>query len=163
MVITPDLPGGIEYPSFVHMGPGTNDRTVPHEIGHQWFYGLVGDDQGRDPWLDEGLATWAEARFLGNLPSFVARPVPAAGKGHAGEPMSFWDAGRTSAYYRSVYVQGAQALAARGPPDQVDCALRLLVAREAHAIATSNDVIDVLSEVFPDAPAVLARYGIASR
>jgi hypothetical protein len=163
MVISPDLPGGIEYPSFAHMGPGTNDRTVPHEVGHQWFYGLVGNDQGRDPWIDEGLATWAEARFLGNLPTFVARSVPASGRGHAGEPMTFWDGARRAAYYRSVYVQGAQALAALGPPDQVDCALRLLVAREAHAIATSNDVIDVLSEVFPDAPAVLARYGVASR
>jgi hypothetical protein len=163
MVVTPDLPGGIEYPGFIHMGPGTNDRTVPHEVGHQWFYGLVGDDQGRDPWLDEGLATWAEARFLGNLPSFVARSVPASGRGHAGAPMTYWDGARSSAYYRSVYVQGAQALAALGEPDRVDCALRLHVARNAHRIATVRDFVDAIAPVFPDAPSVLGRFGIASR
>jgi hypothetical protein len=162
LVLTPDLHGGIEYPGFVHQGPGSGGRTTPHELGHQWFYGLVGNDQGRDPWIDEGLASWAEARFLGNLASFVGRDIPAAGRGHAGEPMAFWDAGRGAAYYRGVYVQGVQALAALGPAEQVDCALRQLVARDAYAIATTREVIDVLKAVFPDAPAVLARYGIAS-
>ena len=163
LVVTPDLSGGIEYPSFVHQGPNTGGRTTPHELGHQWFYGLVGDDQGRDPWIDEGIASWAEARFLGNLSSFVARDIPASARGHAGEPMAFWDAGRGSSYYRGVYVQGAQALAALGPPDLVDCALRHLVARDAYRIVSPKDVIEVLQVVFPDAPAVLARYGIASR
>jgi hypothetical protein len=162
LVLTPDLSGGIEYPSFVHQGPNTRGRTTPHELGHQWFYALVGDDQGRDPWIDEGLASWAEARFIGNLGTFVSRSIPAAARGHAGAPMAFWDAGRGSSYYRGVYVQGTQALAALGPPDAVDCALRHLVARHAHAIATTRDVIDSLRLVFPDADAVLARYGIAS-
>lgn len=162
LVLTPDLGGGIEYPSFVHQGPGTNDRTTPHEVGHQWFYGLVGNDQGRDPWMDEGLATYAEARFLGNLSSFVARDVPADGRGRAGAPMTYWDAGRGTAYYRSVYVQGAQAIAALGDPDAVDCALRLHVARNAHRIADVGDLVAAVDDVFPDAPAVLDRFGIAS-
>jgi hypothetical protein len=163
LVVTPDLHGGIEYPGFVHQGPGSGGRTTPHEIAHQWFYGLVGNDQGRDPWIDEGLASYAEARFLGNLASFVGRDIPATARGHAGEPMTFWDAGRGAAYYRGVYVQGAQALAALGAADEVDCALRQLVARDAYGIVTTREVIDVLKLVFPDAPAVLARYGIASR
>lgn len=162
LVLTPDLGGGIEYPSFVHQGPGTNDRTTPHEVGHQWFYSLVGNDQGRDPWLDEGLATWAEARFLGNLSSFVARDIPAAGRGRAGAPMTYWEAGRGSAYYRSVYVQGAQAVAALGDPDRVDCALRLHVARNAHRLATNASFIDAVDDVFPDARATLERFGITS-
>jgi hypothetical protein len=163
VVLTPDLKGGIEYPSFVHQGPDTNARTTTHEIGHQWFYALVGNDQGRDPWLDEGLATWAESRFLNNLGSFTGRSIPANARGHAGESMAFWDAGRGSSYYRGVYVQGAQALAALGAPDRVDCALRHYVARNAHGISTSAAAIDALRVVFPDAEAVLARYGIASR
>jgi hypothetical protein len=162
LVITPDLKGGIEYPSFVHQGPDTQGRSTPHEIGHQWFYGLVGNDQGRDPWIDEGLASYAEARFLGNLATFQSRTVPADARGRAGEPMAFWESHARS-YYRGVYVQGAQAVAALGPPEQVDCALRQVVARNAHRIATTGDVIDALRVVFPDAPAVLARYGIASR
>jgi len=160
LVLTPDLRGGIEYPGFIHQGADTNARTTPHEVGHQWFYALVGNDQGRDPWLDEGLATWAEARFLGNLGEMQARAIPAAGRGRAGEPMTYWEP-RADAYYRSVYVQGAQALAALGDPDLVDCALRHHVARNAYAIATNRSTIDALAAVFPDAEAVLARYGIA--
>ncbi|MEN3273804.1 MAG: hypothetical protein V7636_2565 [Actinomycetota bacterium] len=163
LVLTPDLKGGIEYPGFVHQGPGSGGRSTPHEIGHQWFYGLVGSDQARDPWIDEGLASYAEARYLGNLGSFVGRDIPATARGHAGEPMTFWDAGRGSAYYRGVYVQGTQAVAALGPADRVDCALRHLVARQAYTIATTRDVISALQVVFPDADAVLRRFGIASR
>jgi hypothetical protein len=163
LALTPDLRGGIEYPSFVHQGADTNGRTTPHEVGHQWFYALVGNDQGRDPWLDEGLATYAEARFLNNLASLTGRTIPADARGRAGEPMAFWDAGHAASYYRGVYVQGAQAIAALGSPDQVDCALRHHVARHAHRIATNRSTIDALRVVFPDAEAVLAGHGIASR
>jgi hypothetical protein len=160
MVVTPSLKGGIEYPAFVHQGPSSQGRSTPHEVGHQWFYGLVGDDQGRDPWLDEGLATWAEARFLGNLDHFRATSIPADARGRTGAPMTYWE-GRSS-YYRGVYVQGAQALAALGSPDLVDCALRLYVARQAYAVARPADLVDALRTVFPDAGAVLSRYGVSA-
>lgn len=159
LALTPDLGGGIEYPGFVHQGTGTNERTTPHEVGHQWFYALVGNDQARDPWLDEGMATWAEARFIGNLDALRSRAIPAAGRGRAGEPMTFW-ASHADAYYRSVYTQGALAIDALGDAEAVDCALRHLVATNAYAIATNRSVIEALRVVFPDAEAVLARYGI---
>jgi hypothetical protein len=162
LTITPDLSGGIEYPSFVHQGPRTLTRTTPHEVGHMWFYALVGNNQARDPWLDEGLATWAEARFLGNLDSMVSRSIPADGRGRVAAPMTYWDAGHGGAYYRSVYVQGAQALAALGDPDRVDCALRLHIARAAHAITSNAQLLDSLDDVFPDARAELARFGVPS-
>jgi aminopeptidase N len=160
MVVTPALKGGIEYPGLVHQGPSTQGRSTPHEVGHQWFYGLVGDDQGRDPWLDEGLATWAEARFRGNLDQFRAVDIPPDAAGRTGAPMTYWE-GRSS-YYRGVYVQGAQALAALGPPDLVDCALRLYVARNAYRVARPSDLLDSLRAVFPDAAGVLARYGASA-
>ena len=37
-----------------------------HETFHQWFYGLVGDAQPVDGWLDEGLATYLGYQFLGS-------------------------------------------------------------------------------------------------
>ncbi|TMA56188.1 MAG: hypothetical protein E6J75_10165, partial [Deltaproteobacteria bacterium] len=87
VAVTPGLRGGIEYPAHAMQGPGTIGRTTSHELGHQWFYALVGNDQGRDPWLDEGLASWAEARFEEVLPSFVARPLAGgAGVGLARRP-----------------------------------------------------------------------------
>ena len=33
-------------------------RLLLHEIVHQWFYSLVGNDQIDDPWLDEAFATY---------------------------------------------------------------------------------------------------------
>ncbi|MCI0395673.1 MAG: M1 family metallopeptidase [Chloroflexi bacterium] len=34
-----------------------------HETAHQWWYGLVGNDQAAEPWLDESLATYSELLF----------------------------------------------------------------------------------------------------
>ncbi len=36
---------------------------IPHEISHQWFYSLVGNDPAREPWLDEAFATYSEALY----------------------------------------------------------------------------------------------------
>ncbi|HEX2700433.1 MAG TPA: M1 family aminopeptidase [Acidimicrobiales bacterium] len=159
LAITPALSGGIEYPMHVLQGPGTNGRTTSHEVAHMWFYGLVENNQGRDPWLDEGLATYAEARVEGTLASMRSTSIPAAGRGHVGEPMTFWES-RKSIYYRSVYIQGAQAVAALGDADLVDCALRVYVARHAYRVARPTDLVESAASVFPDAAAILARYGV---
>lgn len=159
LALTPGLSGGIEYPMHVMQGPGTLGRTTSHEVAHMWFYGLVGTNQGANPWIDEGLATYAEARFEGTLDEVKAKTIPAEGAGRAGEPMTYWES-RKSAYYRSVYVQGAQAVAALGSGDLVDCALRQLVARHAYRVVGNGEVIDALSTVAPDAADVLAGFGI---
>jgi hypothetical protein len=159
LAITPGLRGGIEYPAHVMQGPGRLGRTTTHEVAHQWFYGLVGNDQGRDPWLDEGLASWAEARLDGSLASFLRREVPPVARGRLGEPMSWWDR-HLDAYYRGVYVQTVQALAAAAPPDTVDCALARYVADQAHGIARSADLVAALEEVAPGAGAAMARFGV---
>jgi hypothetical protein len=159
LVLTPGMHGGIEYPGLVMQGPNTNARTTPHEVAHQWFYGLVGNDQGRDPWLDEGLATWAEGQINGSYSEFRSRSIPGDARNHLGEPMTFWDAHEGS-YYRGVYVQGLQALAALGvSPAAVDCALARYVAANAHRVATPKALADALATVAPDAASVLARYG----
>ncbi len=50
--------GGMEYPGLI-LTDGSDDVTR-HETGHQWFYGLVGDDQYREPWIDEGITSFIE-------------------------------------------------------------------------------------------------------
>jgi aminopeptidase N len=55
--------GGMEYPTLVMSQQW--GVAVTHEIAHQWWYGLVGDDQYHAPWLDEAFATWSEARHDG--------------------------------------------------------------------------------------------------
>jgi aminopeptidase N len=92
-VATPTYALGIEYPGIIALtngllhpdSSGTADRfqheiVTAHEVGHQWFYNLVGSDQLDDPWLDESLTqyvTWlyfldlgkteAAANFHGSL------------------------------------------------------------------------------------------------
>ncbi|HEV2070151.1 MAG TPA: M1 family aminopeptidase [Acidimicrobiales bacterium] len=158
VALTPALSGGIEYPGHVMQGPDTMGRTLSHEVAHMWFYALVGNNQAVDPWLDEGLATWAEAHFEGTLDGVVARSIPAAGRNRVGEPMTYWE-DHQDAYYRSVYVQGAQALSALGDPEAVDCALRIYAATSAFAIARPGNLLEALRRVFPDADATLAGFG----
>jgi hypothetical protein len=66
LVDVPGAFGGIEYPGLVTIGTlgGSNviDPTV-HEVGHQWFYGLIGDDQLEEPWLDEAAATYTQVLY----------------------------------------------------------------------------------------------------
>jgi aminopeptidase N len=75
-VNTPTLALGIEYPGmmaitsriydpegFLGNIPNTAyiEGTTAHEVGHQWFYSVVGNDQLDEPWLDESITqyvTW---------------------------------------------------------------------------------------------------------
>lgn len=66
VVDAPGAFGGIEYPGLVFIGTvGTRWLVEPvvHEVAHQWFYGLVGNDQLQHPWLDEAAATYAEVLY----------------------------------------------------------------------------------------------------
>ena len=162
VAVTPGFHGGIEFPNHVMQAPGSSARSVVHEVAHQWFYSLVGNDQARDPWLDEGLASYAEFVQRGSLADMAARAVPSSVRGHAADPMTFWE-GRDSVYYTGVYVQGAVAVASLGRVDQVDCALRSYVARNAFRIATPTDLLTALASVFPDAESGLAAGGVTIR
>jgi biotin/methionine sulfoxide reductase len=40
---------------------------VVHEVGHQWFYNLVGNDQIDEPWLDESFAQYGAVYYYTNV------------------------------------------------------------------------------------------------
>lgn len=54
-------------PPFYNLYPGTPRSNlhiyIAHEIAHQWFYSLVGNDPAMEPWLDEAFATYAQKLF----------------------------------------------------------------------------------------------------
>ncbi|HKO94836.1 MAG TPA: M1 family aminopeptidase [Polyangiaceae bacterium] len=70
--------GGMEYPTLITTGGAWHqslwsralENVTIHELGHQWFYGLVASDERRWPFLDEGLNSYAESiafrEFFGN-------------------------------------------------------------------------------------------------
>lgn len=161
LVVPPDLPpSGIEYPMLSFIGDsGPFARLiVDHETAHQWFYSLVGNDQARDPWLDETLATWAQTR-LGSTELPPAQRLPAGVGRHVGAPMSYWD-NRGQWFFYGVYGEGVKALHSLGHDAAVDCALRRYVARRAYTIAQPGDLLDELNRVIPGAERRLRAWGI---
>lgn len=66
--------GGMEYPMITVIGGCQMDtsslRTViHHEVGHNWFQGLLGSNERRHPWQDEGINTYYEQRLGGQNPN----------------------------------------------------------------------------------------------
>ena len=70
-VVEADFLDGMEYDGLyflskafynLHQG-GVQEYLVAiaaHETAHQWWYGVVGNDQANEPWLDEALCTYTE-------------------------------------------------------------------------------------------------------
>ncbi|HEY6570752.1 MAG TPA: hypothetical protein VIZ22_10695 [Candidatus Limnocylindrales bacterium] len=60
---------GMEGPGIAWIPTGTPSANltylVTHEIAHQWFYGLVGNDQAREPFADEAATDFVARRVLG--------------------------------------------------------------------------------------------------
>jgi hypothetical protein len=73
--------GGMEYPMFVMVHSGGDSlsvfSTINHEHGHEWFPMIVGSNERRYAWMDEGFNTyintfakelrWRDTAMLGSL------------------------------------------------------------------------------------------------
>ncbi|HWI60967.1 MAG TPA: M1 family metallopeptidase [Symbiobacteriaceae bacterium] len=78
----------VEYPGLFYTETPNSQRgnwwhtVLYHELAHQWFYGMVGNDQYSEAWLDEGFARYGErfgARAFGftdQLRDIHAREIP---------------------------------------------------------------------------------------
>src|SRR5258707_7441007 len=72
----------MEYPTLLTAGTNwlapvhTDDPedVVVHEAGHQFWYGIVGNNEFEDAWMDEGLNTFSTARAVAQVfePNFLA-------------------------------------------------------------------------------------------
>ncbi len=71
--------GGMEYPNIVLISDkitAQNDinYVIVHELAHQWWYGLVGNDQYNHAWIDEGLAEFSTLLFFERHESYAENP-----------------------------------------------------------------------------------------
>ena len=60
--------GGMEYPNLIMVSadiPNLDDylNVIVHETAHQWWYGMVGNDEFKYPWLDEALTEFSTLLF----------------------------------------------------------------------------------------------------
>lgn len=117
-----DFPGGLEFSALTFLGedfygehPGGYRSgmvsLLAHETSHQWWYGVVGNDQVKEPWLDEALATYSSMLYYEQThPDLVEwwweyevedyRP-----RGEVDRPIYAFMDGRT--YMNAVYRRGA--------------------------------------------------------
>ncbi|MFF3975947.1 M1 family aminopeptidase [Streptomyces sp. NPDC001828] len=100
--------GGMEYPGFVLDLVSTTALT--HEIGHQWWYGIVGDDEYNNPWLDEAFADYSTDLAQNQTGTNCWNSVSwASSSEKITNSMAYWDA-HSSRYSTVVYGYGKCAL-----------------------------------------------------
>ena len=60
--------GGMEYPNITVIGTSGSHQSLEtviiHEVGHNWFYGILGNNERDNAWMDEGLNTYIEIRYM---------------------------------------------------------------------------------------------------
>jgi hypothetical protein len=59
--------GGMEYPCITAISTTNSEKelqeVIAHEIGHNWFQGMIGNNERSYAWMDEGLNTYYDRRF----------------------------------------------------------------------------------------------------
>ncbi len=60
--------GGMEYPTITIISPTASakelDVTICHELGHNWFYGMLASNERAHPWMDEGMNSFYENKYV---------------------------------------------------------------------------------------------------
>ena len=61
------FPGGMEYPTITSItrmkDEQSLDEVIGHEVGHNWFYGILANNERIHPWLDEGINSYYDKRY----------------------------------------------------------------------------------------------------
>ena len=96
---------GMESPGLIWIptgAPAANLRyLVAHETAHQWFYGIVGNDQAKTPFADEAAADFAARYVLG------LRRGSRCAKATLDRTIYEYSA---TCYYEKIYIQGGNLL-----------------------------------------------------
>jgi hypothetical protein len=164
-VVEADFEHGMEYQSLYFLSKGfystytgTPDNYLTfiaaHETAHQWWFGLVGNDQAMQPWLDEALCTYSERIFMENFhPEYLADWLYKRIEFYELEgqwvDVDIFSAGGYRPYRDAVYLKGAlflEDLRALIGDEAFFAFLRDYAARMTNELATSADFFAILRE-----------------
>ena len=179
VVKTGGLFGGMEYPGIVFIqdqlwekADAMTEAVVAHETAHQWFYGLVGNDQIREAWVDESLADYATMAFLqqsgkdpGNTYLNMRLLQSRDAVRYAGQNLRVWQSLTQfpdwDSYVKLVYARGGamlwQAREAWGE-QRLHHHLRQYVSEHQYKEADGQDVAAMLSRAAGADPAPFLDY-----
>jgi hypothetical protein len=171
------LPDGMEFDGLVFVsnaffaaydGTSTNNLTVigVHEIAHQWWFGLVGNDQTLEPWLDEAMATYSEHIFLENttpgLLSWWWNSRVNAYEPRGWVDTTVYNGGSFRTYTNAVYLVGAyfiDAIRSRVGDEAFFAFLQDYAAQMSHKHATADDWFRILRDhTTVDISDIIAKY-----
>jgi len=164
-----NMAAGVEYPGVILIGSdyyAGNDTVLElataHEVAHQWWYGVVGNDVIDAPWLDEALAQYSTLLYfeqvygrerynevLGAWQRRVDQAIESGQDDVVGSPMSHWIE-RPEAYGLIVYLKGPlffHALREQVGDRLFFEILRRYYATYAYGIATPEGFLRVAEEV----------------
>jgi hypothetical protein len=138
---------GMESPGLIWIPGGVAGGNlrylVAHETAHQWFYGIVGSDQVREPFTDEAVADFAARSVLG-LRRASRCPSDRLDR-------SIYDYS-AACYYETVYIGGGNLLddARQGMGSNVFwAAIREYVTANRHKLATTSSLLRALDDATP--------------
>ena len=126
------------------------------KLAHQWWYGLVGNDIYRQPWLDEALAQYSGIVYAEDVAGagvaaadwereVLRRYRGALSDGDLPAGLGIADYPNFNVYYRTVYGKGAvflHTLRAQLGDDVFFGALRLYYQRRRYQVGTTQDMLD---------------------
>ncbi|HET8786309.1 MAG TPA: hypothetical protein VFM38_11790 [Candidatus Limnocylindrales bacterium] len=149
---------GLESPGLIWIPKNTLSGNlsylVHHEVAHQWFYGLVGNDQQREPFADEAAADLLARTVLGTLRT---------------SRCALDDLDRTitgyssSCYYETIYIQGGKLLnllRQKMGTTLFWATMRSYVEANRFQIGSTKDLLDTLRAASPVdlTPSLEARF-----
>ncbi len=142
---------GNEYPGIVFLGGSlfSNGEVVAHETAHQWWYAMAGNDQLREPWLDEGLAEFAASYYFGDFHSYDSnRPVNSRVYDFPNEPASL-SSNEPNSYDQTIYYKSAkflEGLRIRMGTTRFFEGMRDLFAANRNMVITSAEFVEIMAD-----------------
>ena len=138
---------GMESPGMIWIptgAPSANLRYLTaHETAHQWFYGIVGNDQARQPFADEAAADFVARHVTGLQRS----PRCSAGR----LDLQIYDYSSTC-YYERIYIQGGNLLESarkRIGPSAFWAAMRKYIVDHRFGLSSNATLLQALDDATP--------------